>query len=83
MPTSALERERIALQIKAVVGPYRIEQERSDPEACEKYRGRARDLLDSLDGAVGPFPDLQEALRAARAELGLDRWRGAERRSTA
>ena len=82
MQDSGLERERIALQIEAVVVPYRIEQERSDPEVCESYRGRARDLLDYLDGAVGPYPDLQEALGAARAELGLDRWRGPERRST-
>jgi len=72
MPPLTLDRERIALQIRAVVVPYRLEQERRDPEACESYRGRARPLLDYLDDAVGPHPDLQAALAAARAELGLD-----------
>lgn len=69
MESVELERERIALLIQAVVVPYRIELERNDPEVCAMYRGRAHALLDYLNEAVVPYPDLQDSLAAARAEL--------------
>ena len=64
------EWERIALQIQAVVGPY-DESVRDDVWARAEYRLRARPLLDSLDVAARPFPDLQDRLVAARAEPNL------------
>lgn len=64
------EWERIALQIQAVVEPY-DESVRNDVWARAAYRLRARTLLDDLDVAVRPFPDLQDRLSAARAELNL------------
>ena len=72
MEEVTMERERIALQIQAVVVPYRIELERNDRDVCELYRVRAHALLNYLDAAVGPYPDLQDALAAARAELVSD-----------
>jgi hypothetical protein len=66
------ERERIALQIQAVVVPYRDAQVRSDSRICAGYRLRAGTLLDGLDSAAQPFPDLQDRLFAARAELELE-----------
>ena len=71
MHSNALERERIELQIRAVVVPFRIERELRDQDVRKDFRRRARELLDHLDAAVGPYPDLQEALGAARVELGL------------
>ena len=65
------ERERIALQIQAVVAPYRDAMVRSDSGICDGYRLRASSLLDGLDIAAQPFPDLQDSLSAARAELEL------------
>ena len=64
------EWERIALQIQAVVAPY-DESVRDDVWARAEYRLRARTLLDDLDVAARPFPDLQDSLIATRAELNL------------
>jgi hypothetical protein len=69
--SSIAERERIALQIQAVVAPYRDHLVTDDPAVCDGYRLRARSLLDGLDTAVVPFPDLLASLSAARAELEL------------
>ncbi|MEA2651314.1 MAG: hypothetical protein QOI85_1035 [Chloroflexota bacterium] len=69
--SSIAERERIALQIQAVVAPYRDHLVTDDPAVCDGYRLRARSLLDGLDTAVVPFPDLLASLAAARAELEL------------
>ena len=69
--TAVAERERVALQIQAVVVPYRDQLVTDDPAVCEGYRLRARSLLDGLDTAVVPFPDLQAILSSARAELEL------------
>ena len=65
------ERARIALQIQAVVVPYRDHLVTDDPDVCDGYRLRSRSLLDGLDTAVVPFPDLRASLSAARAELEL------------
>lgn len=67
-----LERARIALQIQAVVVPYRDDLDRNDPAVCAGYRLRASSLLDGLDTAVRPFLDLQDRLAAARLELELE-----------
>jgi hypothetical protein len=64
------EWERIALQIQAVVEPY-DESVRNDVWVRAAYRLRARTLLDDLDAAARAFPDLQDKLSAARAELNL------------
>ena len=69
--SAELERARIALQIQAVVAPYRDHLVTDDPALCDGYRLRARSLLDGLDTAVVPFPDLRASLSAARAELEL------------
>jgi len=34
-----------------------------------EFRERARALLDGLEEAVGPYPDLAERLREAQSEL--------------
>ena len=62
------ERERIVLEIRAVVEPYE-EAVRDGVEAGAEYRLRAQPLLDRLEVAARPFPDLQDKLVAARAEL--------------
>ena len=69
--SAASERERVALQIQAVVLPYRDPRVTADPAVCDGYRLRASQLLDGLDAAVIPFPDLRASLSAARAELEL------------
>jgi hypothetical protein len=68
---AASERARIALQIQAVVAPYRDHLVTEDREVRDGYRLRATSLLDGLDVAALPFPDLRDRLFAARAELDL------------
>ena len=65
------ERERIALQIRAVLVPFDDEAVTGDSGVLAGYLLRASGLLDGLDSAVLPFPDLSASLSAARAELGL------------
>lgn len=66
------ERERIALQIQAVVvADCDARDARDEPRMCEAYRQRAAGLLDGLDAAAQPFPDLQARLAAVRAQLKL------------
>ena len=73
-----MERRRIALQILAVVIPWRDALREMDSEECNLFRVRAHALLNYLDVAVMPHhPDLQDALAAARAELGSERPRAA------
>ena len=50
---------------------YREHLVTDDPAVCDGYRFRARSLLDGLDTAVVPLPDLRASLSAARAELEL------------
>ena len=64
------EWERIARQIQAVVDSY-DESVRDDVWARAAYRLRANTLLDDLDVAARPFPDLKERLSVARAVLDL------------
>ena len=64
-----MERRRIALQILAVVVPWRDALCDLDVEECNLFRVRGHALLNYLDAAVMPYPDLQDALAAARSEL--------------
>ena len=64
-----MDRRRIALQIRAVRVTFRVEQPRRSPEAMAAFRSRAREILDGLDEAVRPFPDLERDLADARAEV--------------
>ena len=64
-------RERIALEIRAVMEPYRDHLASGHAEVPHGYRHRGRSVLDRLDIPVQPFPDLQHSLSAARAELGV------------
>jgi hypothetical protein len=65
------ERERIALQLRCIVEPYRDPLLQGDALNLNGYRVRASRLLDGLDDAVAPYPDLKASLADARAELGL------------
>lgn len=67
-----MERHRIALQIQAVVVTFRIEDTRRDPPTMQNFRLRARELFADLDEAVEPYPDMKDALAAAREELDGD-----------
>ena len=64
-----MERRRIALQIRAVRVTFRIERPRGSPETMAAFRSRAAELLDGLEEAVRPFPELEEALAETRAEV--------------
>lgn len=68
-----MERRRIALQILAVVVPWRDALRELDVAECDLFRVRAHALLNYLDVAVMPYPDLQDALAAARSELASER----------
>jgi len=64
-----MDRRRIELQIRTVVVTYRIEQRRRDSPTMEAFRTQARLILDGLDEAVRPYPDLQARLDEARQEF--------------
>lgn len=68
-----MERRRIALQILAVVVPWRDALRDLDAEECNLFRVRGQALLNYLDVAVMPYPDLQGELAAARSELASER----------
>ena len=51
--------------------PYRHDLRNEDSEVRAGYLLRTSRLLDGLDMAVLPFPDLHAKLSAARVELGL------------
>lgn len=63
------ERRRIGLQILAVVVPWRDAFPDMYREECDLFRVRAHALLNYLDVAVLPYPDLREALADAKKEL--------------
>ena len=64
-----MDRRQIEFQIRAVTVTYRIEQRRRDSPTMDAFRARARVLLDQLDEAVEPYPDLRARLEEARREL--------------
>lgn len=67
-----MERRRIALQILAVVVPWRGALREMDVAESNLFRVRGHALLNHLGAAVMPYPDLQNALAAARSELGWE-----------
>jgi hypothetical protein len=67
-----LDRRRIALQIRATLVPFLVEQRRRDSAVMQAVRARARELLAELEEAVEPYPDLKEELAHARREVEAD-----------
>ncbi len=64
-----MDRRRITLQIRAILVPFVAEQRRLDSDAMKPVRSRARELLDALEEAVQPYPDLQDELAQARRQV--------------
>ena len=67
-----LDRRRIALEIRAIVIPFRVERRRRDSAAMQQFRLRARRMMDALDERVEADPELQKALADARREIDAD-----------
>ena len=67
-----LDRRRIALQIRAILIPFRVERQRSDSATMEQFRLRARQMMDALDERVEADPELRKALADARREIDAD-----------
>jgi len=67
-----MDRRRIALQIQAILLPYRVERRRRDSRVMEQFRERAQALLNDLDESVGTDTELRQALSDARRELESD-----------
>ena len=62
-----MDRRRIALQIQAILLPYRVERRRRDSRVMEQFRERARVLLNDLDESAGTDTELRRALSAGGA----------------
>lgn len=69
---SPLNRRRIALQIRAIIVPYRVERHRRDSATMAEFRLRARRMMDELEEVAASDPDLAKALAEARAEIDAD-----------
>ena len=67
-----MDRRRIELQLRAILLTYRVEHRRRDSSTMREFRERARALLDGLEEAVLPYPDLKAAVDDARRELDGD-----------
>ena len=67
-----MDRRRIALQIQAILLPYRVERRRRNSRVMEQFRERARVLLNDLDKSAGTDAELRDALSDARRELESD-----------
>lgn len=65
----ALDKRRVALQIRAILVMFRAEERRPDSETMRDVRSRTRQLLDELEEAVQPYPDLQDELSEARRQV--------------
>jgi hypothetical protein len=64
-----LDKHRAALQIRAVLVMFHGEARRSDPKTVRDMTSRARELLDEVEGAVQPFPELRAELARARQQV--------------
>jgi hypothetical protein len=64
-----VDKRRIELQLRAIRVTLRVEQPRHSTATMDDVRMRARELLDGLEEAVRPFPDLADELAAARREI--------------
>jgi hypothetical protein len=67
-----MDTRRIALQIQAILLPYRVERRRRNSRVMEQFRQRARVLLSDLEESVGTDEELRQALSDARRELESD-----------
>ena len=72
LESQPLDRRRIALQIRAILIPYRVERARRDSATMKQFRLRARAMMDALDEDVGGDPVLRKALDDARREIDAD-----------
>ena len=67
-----MDRRQVALQIRAILIPYRVERRRRDSATLEQFRLRARRMMDELEESVEGDPALQKALADARREIDAD-----------
>ena len=67
-----MDRRQIALQIRAILIPYRVERQRRDSATMERFRLRAREMMDALEDSVGDDAELRNALADARKEIDAD-----------
>ena len=68
-----MDKRRIELQLRAIRVTLRVEQSRHSTATMDDVRMRASELLDGLEEAVRPFPDLADELAAARREVDAKR----------
>ena len=67
-----MDRRRVALQIRAILIPYRVERQRRDAATMKQFRLRARQMLDALEESVEGDPTLGAELADARREIDAD-----------
>ncbi|MEA2652748.1 MAG: hypothetical protein QOI85_2469 [Chloroflexota bacterium] len=67
-----MDRRRIALQIRAILIPYRVEGRRRDSTTMAAFRLRAREMIDALEEDASTDPELTKALTHARREIEAD-----------
>ena len=67
-----MDRRRIALQIRAILIPYRVERRRRDSAIMAEFRLRATRMMDDLEEDASTDPELTKALTDARREIEAD-----------
>jgi hypothetical protein len=67
-----LDRRKFELQIRAILVTFRIEHRARNSTTMERFRERAHHLLDELDRAAAPHPDLREKVTDARSVIDGD-----------
>ena len=72
LESQPLDRRRIALQIRSILVPFRVERRRRDSATMAEFRLRARRMMDALDESVEDDPELRKALAEARHEIDAD-----------
>jgi len=68
---SMTDEQQFELQIRVVLVTFHAELVHGSPGWEAPFRARAREILDPLDARAMGHRELQDALTAARAELGL------------
>jgi hypothetical protein len=58
--------------MRAILVTYRIERRARNSVTMAGFRARAHQLLDEMDAAVAPHPDLRGRVAEARAEIDAD-----------
>ena len=72
LESQPLDRRRVALQIRSILIPYRVERQRRDTATMEQFRLRARRMMDALEESVEGDSELRKALADARREIDAD-----------